>query len=306
MKAIFSLDIGGTNVRAGFVNKNSAGISGDESYTLTGFTVNGSKALFREEPMKNLIEFIGGQIKSNAPETETIAVSIGFPASIDKRRKTVLSAPNLKGFDNVPVVDELEKALGIPVVLGRDVSLLMSYDCYSLDIDTSGIIIGCYFGTGLGNLIMIGGEILYGKNGVAGELGHIPERFNTQPCGCGLTGCAESFCAGIYLQTITERNFPGTPIGDVFKDHAGHPVLLEYIDGMAIPVAAEVTILDPDYVLLGGGILSMEGFPFDEFEAAIKRHTRKPYPAENLRMVYSRPAQENGVIGAGIYAYRQI
>ena len=58
-----------------------------------------------------------------------------------------------------------------------------------------------------------------------------------------------------------------------------------------------------DVIVLGGGILQMEDFPIDTLEKYIVRHSRKPYPAENLVLLYSEMAQENGVIGAGIYGF---
>ena len=74
---------------------------------------------------------------------------------------------------------------------------------------------------------------------------------------------------------------------------------------MAVAVATEVNILDPEYVVLGGGVLQMDGFPLEYFEQKIRAYTRKPYPEENLRLVYSRPNQENGIIGAGISGWKR-
>ena len=77
------------------------------------------------------------------------------------------------------------------------------------------------------------------------------------------------------------------------------------IEAMAAAVASEVNILDPDYVILGGGLLQMADFPLKQLEEGIHRHTRKPYPEANLRLLYSDAKQENGIIGAGIYAWRK-
>ena len=66
----------------------------------------------------------------------------------------------------------------------------------------------------------------------------------------------------------------------------------------------EVNILDPDCVILGGGLLQMAGFPKAFFEEKIKAYARKPYPAENLSLFYSRPDQDNGILGAGLYGWK--
>ena len=99
------------------------------------------------------------------------------------------------------------------------------------------------------------------------------------------------------------REFPDVSIGKVFTKYASHPRIEEFIEYLSLPIATEINIFDPDYVVLGGGILQMEDFPIDTLEKYIVRHSRKPYPAENLVLLYSEMAQENGVIGAGIYGF---
>ncbi|MCL2664192.1 MAG: allose kinase [Defluviitaleaceae bacterium] len=293
-KAILALDIGGTHVRAGFVGLD---------FSLSGYSSENTPGLFGGDPVGGLVAHIKKLIADSPRQIEVTAVSAGFPASIDKSRRTVLSTPNIKGLNNIPIVDILERELKIPAVLGRDVSMLVSFDFFDLKLPDKGVVVGCYFGTGLGNCILIDGKIHYGKNGVAAELGHIPDRTGTAVCGCGNVGCVEAFCAGLHLVALAERL--NVSVSEFFT-RAGNPFIEEYIDGMAIPVAAEATILDPDYVVLGGGIMQMDGFPKEMFEAAVRRRTRKPLPAENLEFIYSRPGQENGVIGAGIYAYKEL
>ena len=83
------------------------------------------------------------------------------------------------------------------------------------------------------------------------------------------------------------------------------PELKNQVEAMAVPVATEINILDPDYVILGGGLLQMRDFPLHLLKENIHKHTRKPYPAENLRFLYSNANQENGVIGAGIYGWKK-
>ena len=64
--------------------------------------------------------------------------------------------------------------------------------------------------------------------------------------------------------------------------------------GMAQVVALEINLFDPDCMVLGGGLLQMEGFPCKQLEALVHRYARKPYPERDLRLRYSRPNQENG------------
>jgi allose kinase len=185
------------------------------------------------------------------------------------------------------------------------VNLLFLYDCYDNRL-TGDVMIGCYVGTGLGNVIAIHGEILVGKNGVAAELGHIPMRGLDVACPCGNVGCVEMIASGKALKALQGNEYPQESIADLFTLHATEAPVRSFINDLALPIATEINILDPDEIILGGGVLQMDGFPKALLEDAIRYHARKPYPACNLRFHYSGDKRENGVIGAAILALRQL
>lgn len=291
---IIGLDIGGTNVRIGIVN---------EAGAVSGFEILKSEDLLNENPIGNLALYIKDYILKITDSSKIIGISLGFPSTIDKTRKVVLSTPNLRGMDNVNVVEQLEDKLQLPVFIERDVNLLIQYDMHMNNINPDSTVLGFYIGTGFGNAILIGGKIYIGKNGSAGELGHIPLMNNYARCGCGNEGCIELFASGKYLQAIKNEFFPETKLDKIFVEHPENSRILEYIEYLSIPVATEINILDPDYIVLGGGVLQMEGFPFALLEANILKHARKPFPANNLKFHYARNNQENGVIGAGIHGF---
>jgi ribose 5-phosphate isomerase B len=162
-----------------------------------------------------------------------------------------------------------------------------------------------YAGTGLGNAICIDGKILTGNNGVAGELGHIPVLDNENICECGNKGCVEPIVGGKYLDAL-HSEFSDTPADKIFVAQGNHPLLMQYVRRLAAVVATEVNILDPATVILGGGVISMEGFPVEKLTENIKAYARKPLPSENLRFIISPNTGENGVIGAGICAWEQL
>lgn len=296
---ILGLDIGGTNIRAGLV---------DSHYELYGFEMSSSTALFRPgaDSLKELTGFIRSYCNRNMDGRLPRAVSIGFPSTLDKSKRRLLSTPNLPGLDNLPVADVLEEALRIPVYINRDVNLLMLNDLHSYRIPHEGIAIGLYIGTGLGNAICINGEFPTGKNGVIGELGHVPLIGSKRLCSCGNVGCLETMASGRYLAELQKTCFPGESIKTLFVRHGESRELHRFVEILSIAVAIEVNILDPDNVILGGGVLQMEGFPMDELRRLIIHHTRKPYPSEGLTLLVSQQKQESGIVGAGIYAYESI
>ena len=293
------MDIGGTNLRMGLVDRDNR---------LFDFTRLHSQEVFAEncDPTKALQDCIETYLASNGG-AKPIAVSIGFPATVDRLRKTVLQTPNIPFFpDNYPVADSLSPKLGAPVFITRDVNGLLLYDLCELPQKDLNCVTGIYFGTGVGNAILLNGRLLLGKNGVAAELGHIPLGRDKKTCGCGNWGCLETEVSGMALESLRCSHFPKTGISDIFTHHGETEPLRDFVSRMAQVVALEVNIFDPDCVVLGGGLLQMASFPREYFESEIFLYARKPYPAESLELFYSKPAQENGVVGAGIYGFKRL
>lgn len=291
---IVGIDIGGTNIRIGAL---------DSEWKLTEFRkVERKKILYGEHVAQKLLNFIGEYLREHLPDRRVTAVAAGFPATLNKERTRLLSTPNIEGLDNVEIASILTEGLGIPVYIERDVSMLFYYDRHRYSLPQTGIVIACYIGTGIGNVISIDGELLTGADGVAGELGHIPMLGKSERCGCGNAGCIENYGSGRYLEKLAAQRFPKVPIRQIFAQKAQDPAVREFIDYVSIPIAAEINILNPETVILGGGVLSMESFPKELLETCIRMHARKPLPERNLRTLYSAEGDTNGVIGAALYA----
>ncbi len=288
-KYTIGLEIGGTNIR--ICLRQTAGVT--EYFE----KVPRKDILTGIDSVDSLSTFIRGYMDKHMNGSKPENVVLGFPATIDSTRRRVVQAPNIPGMDGFSA-EKLEAQLGVPVFFEKDVNLLLYCDMADLKLPSQGITAGVYIGTGIGNAIFLHGVPLAGHNGAAGELGHIPRPGSQKHCGCGNIGCAECFGSGLRLEEIWKENFSCTPMGELFIQHGSHPILLHFIDDAACTVAAEVNILDPDWLILGGGVVNMKGFPFHLFEERILFHTRKPYPAGNLRILRSMDAVENGVRGA--------
>lgn len=295
---VLGMDIGGTNMRFGLLN---------EKMELRAFAIESTQEVFQcVNPIEKLTERVRAYCEKNLGGAMPKALCIGFPSTIDKERRVVTSTPNIKPLQNLRVADEMEEALGIPVYINRDVNFLLLYDMAFHKLPEEGTVIGLYAGTGLGNAVAIDGKLLLGKNGVAAELGHIPMWGQDGLCGCGNRGCLETIASGVYLEKLQRDFFPETPIHDLFQEKGDAPQLRQFIENLSLPIATEINIFDPDYIILGGGLLQMPSFPREQLLSCIRAHTRKPYPCETLEILYSQPRQENGVIGAGIYARKRL
>ena len=287
---IVGIDIGGTHFRIGTV-------AVDES--VSDFRkIPVKQVFFTDDPMADLTNFLRHYLRGKQPQ----AISIGFPATLDAQRKTVLQAPNVAFMENLPVVAALTEAFDIPVFIERDVTMALCYDCRALKIPMEGIVCGIYYGTGIGNAISINGIPLVGRNGTAGELGHIPVDGSDEVCGCGNIGCMEGLAGGKHLAHLRQTYYPHTSIGDLFAHHGDELPLVRFVDRMAITAATEINVLNPYYILIGGGIPSMKAFPRQRLLERIYLHTRKPYPAEDLDILFTDDREDKAVIGAAIHA----
>ncbi len=286
---IVGIDIGGTNFRIGTV---------DDRGNVSDFRKVPAKQVFTSrDPLGDLSDYLKGYCAGKHVE----AVSIGFPATLDAGRQTVLQAPNVAFMENLPVVEVLRRELKMPVFIERDVNFALEYDCRKYGVPRAGIVCGFYFGTGMGNAIAINGMPLVGRNGTAGELGHIPVDGSEEVCGCGNIGCMEPLAGGRYLTHLCEKVYTDCPIAALFTTHGSEPLLQQFVDRMAMAVATEVNILDPDVILIGGGVPAMEDFPMEMLMERIRFHARKPYPAENLNILVTENEETKCTIGAAMY-----
>ena len=296
MRYTVGVDVGGTNLRIGLV---------DGEGRLSDFRKESVARLGTEDPAGALAAFISEYIEEKGVSGEVAAVAVGFPAAVDKARETVLSAPKLCGFDGVRVADALKEKLSLPVFIERDVNLLLTAELY-LSGEESKDTVAVYVGTGVGNAMMLSGKLRIGENGVAGELGHLPFGDETHPCGCGNEGCCERLVGGDYLAHLAKKCYPDTPIARLFLEHGEDEPLCRYIDRLARVIASEINIIDPALLILGGGVVEMEGFPREGLVEAIRRYVRKPLPCDKLDIRFSKGDAAIGVFGAGLYAWEKV
>lgn len=298
-KACIGVDVGGTYIRVGILKG---------SDTPLCFEKIPQGSVFKGRcPPKQLSAFLRDYMHRNGLTADnTGACAVGMPSSIDQSKRRVLSTPNIPAFENVDLADLLERQLEIPVFLDRDVNMIYRHDRLLLKLPRKGIGIGCYFGTGIGNVVEVDGKLLAGKNGVACELGHVPVMGRHELCGCGNPGCYENYASGRYITRLCKERYPGESVYEVLTRRREDACIQEFIDNIAVVIATEINIFDPHYVILGGGVLISRGFPQQALIEALHGHVRKPYPDQGLTVYFSKNADASGVIGAALYARSQL
>ena len=295
MTYVIGIDIGGTNFRMGAVDKDGKihYFKQMSSYFLTE---------------GNVVDRMYDEINLYCNEFNLIEkvtrIAIGLPSIVNKDKSFVHSTPNLSGLNNLDLGNMLRDKLNIPVHVDRDVNFLLYHDIKVLDIDPEQkrTVLGFYFGTGLGNAIYIDGKSYQGSNGAAGEIGHIPTIGKTDVCGCGNRGCLETIASGKYLQELAHQ-INNDRIEDIFTNHPQHPLIVEFVENLAVSVAIECNILDPEVVVIGGGVVFMADFPKEYLVKRVQDMLRKPHPYLNLKILFSEHTQQSGVLGGAYYIY---
>ncbi|SMF93383.1 fructokinase [Methylomagnum ishizawai] len=192
-------------------------------------------------------------------------VGIGTPGALS-RASGRLKNSNSVCLNGQPIVEDLQRLLGRPVRIANDA------DCFALSEATDGaaagaeVVFGVILGTGVGGGIVVRGRPLNGPNAIAGEWGHNPlpwptaEELPGPVCYCGRRGCIETFLSGPGLARDYARHAGAALAGPeiVARAATGDAVceaaLLRYEERLARALAHVINLLDPDAVVLGGGL----------------------------------------------------
>jgi fructokinase len=187
-------------------------------------------------------------------------VGIGIPGTLSRVSGLVKNA-NSTWLIGQPLKQDLEKALG------REVRLSNDANCFALSEATDGagkgarIVFGVILGTGVGGGIVIDGKVVDGPNGIAGEWGHNPLPLPRQAdlplpkCYCGRAGCIETYLSGPGLARDYEQS-SGARLAP--EEIAKLPFFERYEERLARSLASVINVLDPDVVVLGGGLSNVE------------------------------------------------
>jgi fructokinase len=192
----------------------------------------------------------------------TCSIGVGIPGTISRETGLVKNA-NSTWINGRPLDRDLVASLS------REVRLENDANCFAVSEARDGagagadVVFGVILGTGTGAGIVVNGSCLKGVNGIAGEWGHNPLPWNTQPgrpCYCGKTGCIETWLSGPafendYYETTGERKSAEQIAGAAAGNDSGaEAVLSRYIDRLARALAHVINIVDPDVIVLGGGM----------------------------------------------------
>lgn len=216
------------------------------------------------------VRAIAGLVESIEHDTDARGtVGVGIPGAVSSATGLIKNA-NSTWLIGQPLAQDLARALDRPVRLANDAN------CFALSEATDGagagatVVFGVIIGTGTGGGIVVDGRVLVGANAIAGEWGHNPlpglgddERL-VPACYCGRTGCIESFLSGPALS----RDYAASGGDQVSAievaaraaqgEARAEAAMLRYEERFARAIASIINVLDPDVIVIGGGLSNIE------------------------------------------------
>lgn len=290
-RSFVGVDVGGTAVKLGVCTGDGRVVA------------RGGVAFERSAPAGEMLDRIAAAVTTLVADAGPVrAVGVGAPGQLDPGRRTLRRAINLPEWRDVPVPDLLRSRLGIPVVLENDAN------CAAWGESRAGAgrgvrsLVLLTLGTGVGGGIVLDGELWTGTRGVAGALGHLVIDPAGPLCGCGQRGCLEQFASA----TAIARRFGRGSADAAFEaaragDPDGTAAIDEACEALAIAAADVIHMLQPDLLLLGGGLTGAGDALLLPVRERVGRHVR-PLWLEGTHIDLAALGGDAGWIGAALLA----
>ncbi|MFP4482361.1 MAG: ROK family protein [Thermovirgaceae bacterium] len=250
----------------------------------------------------DVLENISRMVLHLAAKAGVDGIGIGLPGMLDAGRSCVLRMPNFPGWEGFDLKAEAGRFFGVPVVIENDAN------CYALGEGTSGAARGLEdyvvftVGTGIGGGVVLGGALLKGSHGMAGELGHAAVG-GVRPCGCGGVGHAESIAGADGIEKAFAALGISGELSELWCERKRPPYTTVWgmaLDALARTVATAVHFFDPQAVVVGGGLSRGEGF-IEELHDVVTAYLADPFRA-TLDLRPSLLGNDAAVIGAAALA----
>jgi glucokinase len=308
-RSILAIDLGGTQIRAAHVSPDR--------------TVSCRRAVETrdEEGVEAVIDRICATARAvleDAQRTglpEPVGIGISSPGPLDPWKGVVVAPPNLAGWRDVPLVDRVEAAMGLPTYLERDTNAAVMGEWRYGAAAGADDVVYVTVSTGIGGGLVVDGRPLIGKDGTAGEIGHLTVEIDGPLCGDGQPGHAEAIGSGRAIARegralLARGESPGLAAlaADAEVDaelvaraaDEGDAACQGILDRAWVAIGAMcaglVNTLNPEVIVLGGSI----GCNRPELPSAVRAEIDRrafPAPARRVRVEMTRFAGDVSLIG---------
>ena len=241
------------------------------------------------------------------------AAGFGFPGIFSLREQKILQSPNYPDIDNFPLIPSLSQFIDVPFCMNNDANMAAygEYKCGAGQNTHSLILLT--IGTGVGSGIILNGRIWEGACGFAGEMGHLMVNPEGEPCNCGSQGCLET---EVSAPKIVKNYLALRPSQDDItaeevshrahdNDMAARQAFAEAGRYLGIGLSLAINLLNPEKILLGGGVMEAGEFLFSPaMEEAAKRSFKASFQCCQIER--ATLGNKAGFIGAALWAKEKI
>jgi N-acetylglucosamine kinase len=292
----FGIDLGGTKIEGAVVDPARP----DRAVCRLRVPTGGARGY---DHVVSQVARLVGMLERESGVRRPPLIGIGTPGVIDPLTG-VLKNSNTTCLNGRRLCEDLCTALGVEARLANDAN------CFALAEARLGagrgraVVVGLILGTGCGGGVVVDGRVIDGLHGIAGEWGHNPICGERTPCYCGRRGCVETVISGPALERFyTERarrrlSLPEIAARAAEGDQAAVATLRRLRDKFGEAIAAVINILDPDAVVIGGGVGNLDLLYGAQTRAAVLKHLFNA----DIRTEFLRPAlgDSAGVFGAAM------
>ncbi len=308
MTQIIAVDLGGTNVRAAYFPTPEPPPKKQEKI-----------ATQAHEGVDAVLDRIAQLVRSQIPDgVEDIRVGIGAPGPLDPTTGIVMRAPNLPGWEQIPLRDELSRRLGCPIIAGNDANVAAIGEWkFGAGRGTQHMIY-LTVSTGIGGGVISHGQLLLGAHGMGGELGHVTIDPSRAKCGCGQLGHIEAVASGPAMARRANRaleegtssslrslyeetgSVTAKDIGTAAKE--GDELSLTIVGDSASLIGHYLAdlahIFNPEVFVIGGGVSQIGDMFFEQIRKSLRSHVMNEMFLDGLRVEPAALGDDAGLIGA--------
>ena len=306
---VIAADLGGTNLRMAAVDR-----AGAILFRTRRETPRGENA----DDIVRAIAEGADECRKNCADFKVRAIAAAVPGTVSVERGLILTAPNLTALNDFPMTAALEKATGVESILENDANAAAVGEHWLGASKGSRNSIMATLGTGVGGGIIVGGKILRGMDGTAGEIGHICVEPFGAPCGCGSRGCVEQYASATAIVRLAETlksQYPESKLNECAQPTAldiyrlgteGDRLALEVFRQMGfylgVALAGLVNVLNPETIVVGGGASAGWKLFLPHVRETIRQKTYRE-PGARVRVLLAELGDDAGLIGAARIAF---
>ncbi len=305
MRYGFGIDVGGTTVKLAFFDEWGTMLRAWEIPTVTA---NGGSQI-----LPDIAQAVLSHLQQSEVEREDIiGIGVGVPGPVDGKG-VVNKCINL-GWGVFNIASELSRLTGLPVKAGNDANVAALGEYWKGGGAGCENMVMATLGTGVGGGIVLDGRLLHGTHGSGGEIGHmVHDARESAVCGCGKKGCTEQYCSATGLARIARQHLAKgdkasalratvSPVAkDVFDaakagDSLALEVLEEYYDHLGRFLGTLCSVIDPEVVVLGGGVSKAGQMLIDGVTPYFHRYVF--HAASQVRLTIATLGNDAGAYGA--------